>query len=137
MTITQELVERVERGPVERLEEEIADCLGEWINLGGWWREHKVTGERERYTYRPAPACISSVDVAMSLIPPGWRLRMVDASIEGRFAVSLTGPLRDATAEEIGSSLCGLQIPDDASSVAPSLERALTAASLRARMVQS
>lgn len=66
-----DLIARLERaeGPDTRLDDEIMWALGDWINEGGWWRRHKVTGQRESYTYREAPRYTASLDAALALVP--------------------------------------------------------------------
>lgn len=70
MSTIKELIERVEKavGADESLDADILWFLGDWNNLGGFWREHKVTGERERFQYTTAPAYTASVDDVIALI---------------------------------------------------------------------
>jgi hypothetical protein len=55
-------------GPSLEVNCDLEEHFGEWTNLGGGWRRHKVTGERERYTYVPAPPYTASVDAALALV---------------------------------------------------------------------
>jgi hypothetical protein len=62
-------------GPSLEVNCDLEEHFGEWTNLGGGWRRHKVTGERERYTYVPAPPYTASVDAALALVErllPDW-----------------------------------------------------------------
>lgn len=55
-------------GPSKIIDGEIDDYFSEWRNLGGWWREHKVTGRRESYTYVETPPHTASLDAAVALV---------------------------------------------------------------------
>jgi hypothetical protein len=68
------LAERCEAatGPDWKLDGLIADELSDWENLGGHWEQHKVSGERRRTSYPPAPLYTASIDAAMTLVPEGW-----------------------------------------------------------------
>lgn len=70
MTAISDLLERIEKatGADEMLDSELEWTLGEWTNLGGWWRQHKVTGEREMYSYRSLPSYTASIDAALALV---------------------------------------------------------------------
>lgn len=73
--------------------------------------------------YICAPAYTASLDAAMTLVPEGWRNRLLDASVECRFAWMLQGP--QIQWEE------GLA-PQFASGVGKTPALALTAACLKA-----
>jgi len=64
------LIERVREanGADTMLDHDLEWHFGEWQNLGGWWRKHKVTGEEQRYSYAPAPAYTASIDAALALV---------------------------------------------------------------------
>jgi hypothetical protein len=70
------LAERCEAatGPDWKLDGLIADELSDWENLGGHWEQHKVSGERRRTSYPPAPLYTASIDAAMTLVPEGYRV---------------------------------------------------------------
>lgn len=63
------LIAKLERadGPNGSLDAEIMWTFSEWRNLGGWWREHKITGTRERFTYVEPAAFTGSLDAAVAL----------------------------------------------------------------------
>lgn len=95
---------------------------------------HTKTEKREHiawYGQRFAPAYTSDLNAAMSLIPEGWRIRMLDASVIGRFSWSLTGPLHEI--EDPESPGLMVRIPRYACATGPCIVRSLAAASLRAR----
>jgi hypothetical protein len=71
------LLEKVRsaKGADTMLDHDLEWHFGEWDNLGGWWRRHKVTGEEQRYSYAPVPAYTASIDAALALEErklPGW-----------------------------------------------------------------
>jgi hypothetical protein len=71
------LIERLQaaKGPDPLLDGDIGWEIGGWINEGGFWRRHKVTGKRERFTYRDWPLYTRSIDAALTLVPEGmWWL---------------------------------------------------------------
>ncbi len=155
MTITQELVERVERaaGPDRELDCLIqvavtpdAKCMTDpgHGTVGSTfgvmrdidfdvWRQHR-TGVLGPFYYGEPPAYTASIDAAMTLVPEGWWLYAVDASITGRFVVSLRGPLMAVEYEDTTARISDMMIPAMAAGIANSLATAVTAASLRARM---
>lgn len=71
---------RAATGEDTRLDADISywDDFGpesEWENLGGFWRQHKTTGVRERFQHRPAAHYTASIDAALALCErklPGW-----------------------------------------------------------------
>jgi hypothetical protein len=74
-----DLIARIESASESswELDAEIEWTISEFKNLGGGWREHKTTGERERFDYTlPSPRFTRSLDAAMTLIPDGsfWTL---------------------------------------------------------------
>lgn len=84
------LLERVKGldGPYRVTDDEIEWALSEWRNLGGWWREHKVSGVRERFTYSAAPAYTASIDAVVALcerVEPdhGWEVHRDDDHYRG------------------------------------------------------
>ncbi len=68
------LIERLAEatGPDSALDQEIMWAVGDYENLGGWWRKHKVTGKQERFQYESAPEYTKSIDAAMTLLPKGF-----------------------------------------------------------------
>lgn len=115
------LAERCEKaaGPDRQIDHAIADAIGDWINLGGWWRRHKVTGEREQFTYSPAPECTADLNAAMSLVPVNTRLRGFGEGKSGIWTADIVERDRSLRCLAIGSG------------ATPAL--ALCAAALRAR----
>lgn len=75
------LLERLEKaaGPDTQLDSDIMWELSEWVNVGGWRRKHKVTGQTEGYTYRLAPAYTSSLDAAMTLKPKNAWFEIIES----------------------------------------------------------
>ena len=66
-------------GPDAFIDDDLEWECGDWTNLGGWWRRHKITGVEERYHYSNPPAYTASIDAALGLVTrllPGWRLAM-------------------------------------------------------------
>lgn len=121
MTITQELIERVERasGADLVIDLEIEWAVGDWVNLGGGWRQHKATGAREEFTFSYPRAYTASTDAAMSLAGDHF-----GSLVRGRFVGGRIAYVAVVTA------------PTRAEGQASTPALAITAASLRARMVQ-
>jgi len=71
------LIERLEQatGPDTLLDDDLHWHFSDWRNLGGYWREHKVTGEQQCFTYVRAPAYTADLNAALALVEeklPGW-----------------------------------------------------------------
>jgi hypothetical protein len=112
-----DIIERLEKapGPDPLLDGDIGWAVNEWINEGGFWRRHKVTGARERFTYCGWPLYTHSIDAALTLVPEGWEWSLSYEA--GKYCC------------EAGDPLIGL------CSEAPIPAIALCIAALRARMV--
>lgn len=153
MTITQELVERVERaaGPDRELTALVRcaalapkEAFVQLSPINGAWCIYEISYTGKERSWEPRGLSqeqrlgdfLTSVDAAISLLPEGWWLYAVDASISGRFVVSLRGPLMAVEYEDTIARISDMMIPAVAAGIANSLATAITAASLRARMVQ-
>jgi len=127
MTDLLALAERVEReAPSAELYYQIEWALSEYRNLGGGWREHKVTGVRERFDYGfPIPQWLTSLDAAVTLVPKHdgrpWFWRVGHSSLYRGWA----------HLNKVHPDNCDRS--DEASAQASTPAAALTAACLRAR----
>jgi hypothetical protein len=85
MSDLESLLERVKAasGPDRMLDDALHWQFSDWNNIGGWWREHKVTGARERFSSGFSPeAFTASIDAALALVErvlPGFVLRVQTA----------------------------------------------------------
>jgi len=93
-----ELIKRVEglTGADGGIDSQIEWTLSEWKNIGSFWREHKVTGERKRFHYRTSPAYTASVDAVIQLI--GEKMGTTEAewhvgrpTVDGPYYAALRG----------------------------------------------
>lgn len=118
----EKLAARVEAlsGPCVGTDADIRWAIGDWINIGGWRRKHKVTGATEVFTYQEAPRYTRSLDAAMSLLDPSWFFHL------SRFSPECDGRGQAHVYPNRG-------LGDDYESEAATPALALLAAALRAR----
>ena len=128
------LAARVEKleGQDREADYEIACAIGVAQMRGQFcYSMHPVAGSTN--DMHAAAPYTASLDAALTLVPEGWRLYAVDASIDGRFYVSLRGPIipcNDPDREGI------IGVPSMAAGCANSLALAMCSAALRARLME-
>lgn len=127
-----ELAERCEQaaGPDRELDFAIFIALNPGLRQyvrgrGGLVHPMDSTDQRIMANHIP-PRYATSLDAAMSLVPEGWRIGGLDASIEGRYSWRLIGPFEyDIDDAPMGRA--------EAVAVSADIIRSLSAAALRAR----
>jgi hypothetical protein len=72
-----DLLERVKAasGPLAMIDWDIEEAFGDWENLGGARKRHKVTGEDRTGYIEPQGAYTASLDATLALVErvlPGW-----------------------------------------------------------------
>lgn len=70
MTDIAALVKRIEAGETGwQINMDVDWLFSDYVNIGGGWRQHKATGERERYNYGAgSPPVSTSLDACTALV---------------------------------------------------------------------